>query len=183
MTDAPVAAGVGPCARTQGRMGGTAPLRYHAMTTQAAAFPRSSASGDFAAISRIGAVAAATIFALTGLVLVALAAAFPLALTVVEQQGLAVPAADLALAKGLGPLWPIFLAGGVASIVAAFGALNGGVLGTGIAIVTAGTAFGLASAAQIALVGHGAEAAVASAAAGVSLVALIASVIVRPRAA
>ena len=39
------------------------------MTTQTAAFPRSSASGDFAAISRIGAVAAATIFALTGLVL------------------------------------------------------------------------------------------------------------------
>jgi len=153
------------------------------MTTQTAAFPRSSASGDFAAISRIGAVAAATIFALTGLVLVALAAAFPLALTVVEQQCLAVPAADLALAKGLGPLWPIFLAGGVASIVAAFGALDGGVLGKGIAIVTAGTAFGLASAAQIALVGHGAEAVVASAAAGVSLLALIASVIVRPRAA
>ena len=58
-------------------------------------------------------VAASILFA-AGLILGALAMAFPLSLSVVEQQALAVSAADLALGERLSAFWPIFLGAGAA---------------------------------------------------------------------
>ena len=67
-------------------------------------------------------IAASILFA-AGLVLVALGLAFPLAVAIVEERGLAVSAADLALAEDLSAFWPAFVGAGVAGFAAALGLL------------------------------------------------------------
>jgi hypothetical protein len=67
-------------------------------------------------------IAASILFA-AGLVLVALGMAFPLAVAVVEERGLAVSAADLALAERISAFWAVFVSAGVVSFAAALGLL------------------------------------------------------------
>ena len=66
---------------------------------------------------------AASIFFAAGLLLVALGLAFPLSVAIVEEQGLAVSAADLALAQRLSAFWPAFMGAGVAGFAAALAVL------------------------------------------------------------
>ena len=61
---------------------------------------------------------AASILFVAGLILGSLALAFPLSVSVVEQQGIAVSAADLAFAERLSAFWPIFLSSGAACFAA-----------------------------------------------------------------
>ncbi len=134
-------------------------------------------------ISRLGAFVAGFIFAAVGLVLVGLGAAFPLALTVVEQQGLAVASADLALAQRLAPFWPVFVGAAVAAFAASLSILEQGTIGKRTGIVVAGVGAALAAVVEVALMLRGEPIGVASAIGTAFLVALIASMIVKPRGA
>ena len=144
---------------------------------------RSLAGFDREALSRTGAIAAASIFAVAGLVIVAIGGAFPLALAVVESRAIDVPAAELALAQRIAPFWPAIVAIGVVNLVAAFAALDRGALGKRIAIVVAGVSAAIAMVVQAALAIGGESAAVASVIGGIYLVALIATVAVERRSA
>jgi hypothetical protein len=138
---------------------------------------------DREARSRTAAIAAASVFAIAGLVIVAIGAAFPLALAVVETRDLQVPAADLALAQRIEPFWPAIVAVGVANLVAAFAALDRGALGKRIALVVAGSSAAVAMAAQVALTLSGESAIVATVVGSAYLVALVAMVVVERRQA
>lgn len=129
---------------------------------------------DREARSRTAAIAAASVFTLAGLVIIALGAAFPLALAVIESRDLQVPAAELALAQRIEPFWPAIVAVGVVNLVAAFGALDRGALGKRIAIVVAGASAGIAMVVQAALTINGEFAIVATAVGAAYAVALVA---------
>jgi hypothetical protein len=139
------------------------------------------AGPEGAGISRIGAFAAATVFGMVGVTLVALAAAFPLSLEVVATHHLAVPPGDLALASRIAPLWPAFALAGAANLAAGVAVLDGGVLGKRIALVIGG--IGAALTAATALVTTGSLADVATALAGAYLVALVGTIVVQRRSA
>lgn len=62
-----------------------------------------------------------------GLVLFGLAIAFPIASPIAEQLGLAVPPADVELARGLAEFWWLFLGAAIA-VVAAAGAIAVGLI-------------------------------------------------------
>jgi hypothetical protein len=143
------------------------------MSIQTPARAATLAGVDRATVSRAGAIGAASILAAAGLVLVALGAAFPLALGVIEQQGLRVPASDLALAERIAPLWWAFVAAGAAHLAAAFAALDGGALARRIALVVTGIGIALTGAAEVALTAGGATAVIAGVVASVYLLALI----------
>jgi hypothetical protein len=144
---------------------------------------RTFAGIDREALSRSAVIAAAAIFAIAGLVIVAIGAAFPLALAVVESRDLQVPAADLALAQRIEPYWPAIVAIGVANLAAAFAALDRGALGKRIGLVVAGTSAALATVVQVALAVQGESAIVASVVASIFAVALLAMVMVERRSA
>lgn len=134
-----------------------------------------------AVVSRTGAFAAAAIFGMIGVSLVALAAAFPLALEVIADQGLAIPAADLALARQVAPLWPALALAGTVNLAAGLAVLDGGVLGKTIALVVAGAGAALSTAIALVAAAPGAE--VAAAVGGAYGVALIGTILVQRRAA
>jgi hypothetical protein len=142
---------------------------------------RTLAGVDRDALSRTASIAAASVFAVAGLVIVAIGAAFPLALAVVETRGLQVPASELALAQRIEPFWTLIVAIGVANLVAAFAALDRGALGKGIALVVAGSSAAIAMTAQVALAINGESALVASVVGSVYLAALVAMVVVERR--
>ena len=140
------------------------------------------AGPERAAVARTGAFAAATIFGMIGLTLVALAAAFPLAIEAVATQGLAVPPGDLALASRIAPLWPAFALAGAANLAAGLAVLDGGALGTRVALAVAGAGFAVSAALANVTVG-GAGAGVAAAVGGAYGVALIGTIVVQRRTA
>jgi hypothetical protein len=133
-------------------------------------------------LSRAGAVTAASIFTAAGLVLVALGAAFPLALTVVEQQQLAVAASDLALAERIAPFWWVFVSVGVVNFAAAFAAPHRGAATQLAAEVIAAIGVALGAAAAIYFAMNGQAGPVAPVVAGIYVVALIAAILVERRA-
>jgi hypothetical protein len=65
-------------------------------------------------------VTAASLLALAGVIAVGLGAAFPLAVGIIHDKHLAVPAADLALAERFAGFAWAFVAAGVAALAAAF---------------------------------------------------------------
>ena len=135
------------------------------------------------AMSRAGAVTAASIFAAAGLVLVALGAAFPLALTVVEQQQLAVAASDLALAERIAPFWWVFVSAGVVNFAAAFAAPQRDAAGQRVAEVIAAIGVALGAAAAVYFAMNGEMSLVGPAVAGIYVVALMAAIVVERRSA
>jgi hypothetical protein len=135
------------------------------------------------AMSRVGAVSAAVIFAAAGLVLFALGAAFPLALAVVEQQQLSVAATDLAVAERIAPFWWVFVAAGVVNFGAAFAAPQRQAAGQRVAEVVASIGVALGAAATVFLAMNGEMGLVAPVVAGIYLVALVSAILVQRRAA
>ena len=127
------------------------------MTAQNFAGRAPATTFDRIAVSRIAAIAAAIAFGTMGLILVSIGAAFPMALTVIDQMNVHVSASDLAVAQRLAPTWPIFAAAGVANVVAMFGVLDRRGLGSRIALVVAGTGLALAFTAQAAMAVVGAS--------------------------
>lgn len=155
------------------------------MSVQTLAPSRPFIGPDRALISRFSAIAAAVIFGTSGLILFALGVSFPIAVGAITEQGLPVSAADLALAERLAPMWWVFVAASVPNVVALVAVLDRGALGKRIAVVSAGTGFGLAVAAEVALVIRGAPigvpAEVATVIATAYLVALACSIVVQQR--
>jgi len=127
------------------------------MTAQNFAGRAPATTFDRIAVSRIAAIAAAIAFGTMGLILVSIGAAFPMALTVIDQMNVHVSASDLAVAQRLAPTWPIFAAAAVANVVAMFGVLDRRGLGSRIALVVAGTGLALAFTAQAAMAVVGAS--------------------------
>jgi hypothetical protein len=134
-------------------------------------------------VSIAGAIAAASIFAAAGLVFVALGAAFPLALAVVESQQLAVAATDVAVAERIAPFWWVFVSAGVVNFAAAFAAPQRRAAGQRVAEVVAASGVALAAAAGIAFAMRGEPGMVAPVVAVIYLVALVAAIVVERRAA
>ena len=66
------------------------------------------------------AVIAGSVLALAGVIGIALGAAFPLAVSVIDQQHLRISPADLALAERFAGVSWAFIVAGVAALVAAF---------------------------------------------------------------
>ena len=155
------------------------------MTVVSTTPSRAFAGFDREALSRLAAIAAATIFILAGLAIVALGSAFPLALSVVDGRNLPVSAADLALAQRIEPFWPAIVAVGVANVVGAFAVLDRRAIGKAIAIVVAGTSAALAVVADVALALNGEPAIVLGAIGGIYAATLLGTILVerRPRAA
>ncbi len=155
------------------------------MTVLSTTRSRAFAGFDREALSRLAAIAAATIFILAGLAIVALGSAFPLALSVVDGRNLPVSPADLALAQRIEPFWAAIVAAGIANVAAAFAVLDRGALGKAIAIVVAGTAAALAVVADVALALGGEPAIVLGVIGGIYAATLLATILVerRPRAA
>ena len=151
------------------------------MSIQSVSRQRTVIGLDREIISRLGAFVAGFIFGAAGLVLVGLGAAFPLALTVVETQGLAVGSADLALAQRLAPFWPVFVGAAVAAFAASLSVLEQNAIGKRIGIVVAGVGAALAAIVEGALMLRGEPIGVASAIGTAFIVALVASMIVKPR--
>ena len=150
------------------------------MSIQSPAHVRPAFAGpEPAALSRTGAYAAATIFGMIGVTLVALAAAFPLALEVIATHDLIVPPGDLAAATQIAPLWPALAFAGAANLAAALAILDAGALGKRIALIVAG--IGAALAAAMALTTAGPTAEVGTALAGAYIVALIGTIVVQRR--
>lgn len=136
-------------------------------------------------ISRPAAIVAAITFGAIGLLSIALAMAFPMALGVVEQQPLAVPAADLALADRIADYWWVLAAAGALHFVALLTVLDRGIWGKRIALVLSGIGAVGAAAVQVALVSSGAAvgegAALTNGVALVYAVVVVAVVMIRPR--
>jgi hypothetical protein len=132
------------------------------MTVQSLAPSRSFLGPDRAFVSRLSAIAAAFIFGMAGLILFAIGIAFPIALGAITDQGLPFPAADIALAERLAPLWWVFVSASVLNVVALIAVLDRGALGKRIAVVIAGSSLALAVAAELGLVVRGAAAGVAT---------------------
>jgi hypothetical protein len=152
------------------------------LVTTTFAAPMSSVGPRADRVGHAAAVVAATVLASAGLVLVALALAFPLAVAVVQQQSLPVAPADLAIAERLSAAWYVFAAAAAANFTAALAVLDRGTLGRRIGIAVAGVSFGLAIAAQVGAVINGLEVAAGGVAVGATTaygVALVASIIAR----
>jgi hypothetical protein len=148
------------------------------MTVQTAAH-RTSFGPSRQAVSLFGAVTAASIFVAAGLVLIGLAAAFPLALSAVEQNRLQVPAADLALAERIAPLWWIFVVAAVANFAAGFSAPDGRMAAKAIAVVVAGIGAAVAGGGGAVLQLSAEVAIVAAVLTGLYVVALLGAVLVQ----
>jgi hypothetical protein len=133
------------------------------------------------AISLMGAVTAGSIFAAAGIVLVALGAAFPLALSSIEQQQLAVSAADLALAERIAPFWWIFVSAGVVNFAAAFAAPQRRASAQRVAEVVAAIGVALAAAVGVAFALRGEMTLVAPVVATIYAAALMAAILVERR--
>ena len=152
------------------------------MSTQNPARVRPAFAGpESTAISRSGAYAAATIFGMIGVTLVALAAAFPLAVEVIATHDLIVPPGDLAAASQIAPLWPALALAGAVNLAAGLAVLDAGTLAKRFALVVAG--IGSAVAAAIALSTTDSTAEVATALSGAYVVALIGTIVVQRRTA
>ena len=131
------------------------------------------------AVSLFGAVTASTIFVAMGLALVALAAAFPLALASVELHDLRVPTAELRLAESIAPLWWLFIVAAVAHFAAGFAAPDGRALGKGAAVTVAAIGVILTAGGTATLRLHDETAIVAGVVIALYLVALAGSALVR----
>jgi hypothetical protein len=153
---------------------GTASTRGFTQMTSSTATPVSIPVPGGSRLSTVAAIVAAVSFSLMGLIFVAVGMAFPLALSVVAQQHLLVSASDLALAQQLAPFWPVFVAAGALSFVAALAVLDGGHWGKRIAVVIAGTGTLLAIAVGIMLVVGGGTRDALDVANGVGIVYLVA---------
>ena len=134
-------------------------------------------------LSTVGRASAAVVFAGMGLVLVALAMALPLSLGVIEREGIAVGAADLALAQRLsGVAWVVAIIGAI-NFAVALVVLDRGRLAKRVSLVVAGASALLALATQVAFVMRGdvgAAAGVANAVAAVYGIAAVGIVMGRP---
>jgi hypothetical protein len=71
-------------------------------------------------VTTVAAVTVGSVLALAGIIGIALGAAFPLAVGIIEHQRLAISAADLALAERFASLSWAFVLAGVAALAAAF---------------------------------------------------------------
>ena len=155
------------------------------MTTMNLSLARSGPARD--RVSRAAAVVAALTFGAIGLVSVALAMAFPLALGVVEQQPLAISAADLALADRIADYWWVLAAAGALHFVALLTVLDRGIWGKRVALVLSGVGAMGAAAVQVVLVTSGAAfgegAAVTNGVALAYAVVVVAVVMIHPREA
>jgi hypothetical protein len=152
------------------------------MTTFVRSHPIAPRALDVDRLSTVGRVSAAAVFAGMGLLLVALAMALPLSLGVIEREGIAVAAADLALAERLsGVAWAVAAAGAL-NFAAALIVLDRSRLAKRAALVVAGAGLLLALAAQVAGLASGTSVAagVASALAAVYGIAVIGIVLGRP---
>ncbi len=152
------------------------------MTTMTTTQATAGIGFDRDVVSRVAAVVAALIFATAGLVLIAMGMAFPIAVSVVEQQALRVDPADLAFASRLGGVWYLFIGASAANFAAALAILDRGALAKRIAIVVSGTTLALVLAAGIGIALDGSNQAAQSVIGGLSAafaVALAASIAVK----
>ena len=153
------------------------------MTTFIPSRPIATRAMDADRLSTIGRASAAVVFAAMGLLLVALAMALPLSLGVIEREGIAVAAADLALAERLTTVAWVFAAIGAVNFAVALVVLDPGRVAKRVALVVAGASLVLAVAAQIASVvsgDNGTAAMVAGTVAAAYGIAVIGIVLGRP---
>ncbi len=132
-------------------------------------------------VSLFGAVSSATILVAIGLVLVGLAAAFPLAISSIEEHRLAVPATDLVIAERIASMWWVLVVAAVVHFVAGFAAPDGGMLGKGVALLVTGIGASLGAAVAMALQMNGPMAMTAAVVAGFYAIALLGTSVVQRR--
>lgn len=155
-------------------------MAIQSVSTPSGAFGRP----DRAGVTRMGALAAASVFTIAGLALIGVGSAFPLAFAVIEARELAIPAAELAFAERLSPFWPALVALGAVNFAAAFAILDRGRFGKRVAMVVAGATAALAVVAEVVLVASRADAASVGVATGVAslfIVAFVATLFVQRR--